>query len=295
MLTKGSIMLFLAVSFNAVAAPDPLVYVISLSHYFGTTDLNTGIFTQIGPNTPEIQQGLVAGPNGSLLTLGASGNLDSINPRTGVTTVIGPTGLGNCSTPVSACGPTSANDIVGFGGAIYATDYRNDLYRINPSTGAAAMIGATGIPAVPFPPFSMNADGSFNYYDETLFGSGGKLYATFDAGTFNPASGEETSLVGPALYQIDPATGIATFIAPTAKDLAAAVDVNGTVYAFEFPGESSEVLTLNPANGQTTFLENFDSTAGIVDGAAFVPEPASLVLGGIGIAAVLICIRRRHI
>jgi hypothetical protein len=295
MLTKLPVLLSLfVVLLSLPAAADSLVYVISVSHHFGKADLNTGAFTQIGPNTPEIQQGLVAGPDGSLLTLGSSGNLDSINPATGVTTVIGPTGLGNCSTPNSPCGPTSANDIVGFGGAIYATDYHNDLYNINASTGRATLIGATGIPAVPFPPFSPNPDGSFNYYDETLFGTGAKLYATFDAGTFNPVSGKENSLVAPALYQIDPSTAMATLVAPTVKDIAAAVVVNGTVYAFDFPSVSSQVLTLNVANGRTTLVTNFDPAAGIIDGAAFVPEPASIELVGLGVTAVLVCLRRRR-
>ena len=295
MLTRIPVMLSLiVVLFNISATADSLVYAINISRQFGTADLNTGAFTQIGPNTPEIDQGLVAGPNGLLLTLASSGNLNSINPATGVTTVIGPTNLGDCSVPNSPCGPNSANGIVGFGGAIYATDYHNNLYKINPGTGAATFIGVTGIPSVPYPPFSTNPDGSFNFYDETLFGTGGKLYATFDAGTFNPVSGKETSLITPDLYQIDPTIGSATLIGPTVKDIGAAVDVNGTVYAFEFPGVSSQVLTLNVANGNTTFVTDFDPASGIIDGATSVPEPASVVLAGIGTAAVLVRLRRRH-
>ena len=295
MLTRIPVLLsLLVVLLNIPVAADSLVYVVNISRQFGAADLNTGAFTPIGPNTPEIDQGLVAGPNGSLLTLASSGNLNSINPATGVTTVIGPTGLGDCSTPSSPCGPNSANGIVGFGGAIYATDYHNHLYKINLSTGAATFIGATGISAVPFPPFSTNPDGSFNFYDETLFGSGGKLYATFDAGAFNPVSGKETSLIAPDLYQIDPTTGSAALIAPTVKDIGAAIAVNGTVYAFEFPGVSGQVLTLNVANGNTTFVTNFDPAGGIINGAASAPEPAPVVLAGIGAAAVFVCIRRRR-
>ena len=281
---------FIGAVLTAPAFADSFVYVVNVSQQFGEVDLNTGTFTQIGPNTPQIDQGLVTGPSGSLLTLSSNGNLDSINPATGVTTVIGATGLGDCSTPLSPCGPTSAMAIVGFGGGIYATDYHNDLYKINPSTGAATLINATGIPAVPFPPFSTNPDGSFNYFDETLFDSGGKLYATFDAGTFNPATFQETSLVVPDLYQINPTTGLATLVASTTRDLAGAINLNGTVYAFDSPN----LLTLNPTNGSTTFVRSLDPASGIVDGAAPVPEPCALELAAFGTAAIFLFIRRRH-
>ncbi|MDQ6662930.1 MAG: hypothetical protein M3Z23_00885, partial [Acidobacteriota bacterium] len=130
--------------------------------------------------------GLVPAANGSLLTLTSSGNLDSINPATGVTTLIGPTGLADCSLTTSRCGPTSANALGGLGGTVYATDFNGDLYTVNPLTGAAKLIGSTGIPAVPAIPFTTNSDGSINFFDENLFAAGGKLYANFDAATFNP-------------------------------------------------------------------------------------------------------------
>jgi hypothetical protein len=82
----------------------------------------TGAFQQIGPNMQEGPFGLVAGPNGSLLTLAYSGNLVSINPTTGVTTLVGPTGLADCTTPSSPCGPKSAGLIGSANGKVYATD-----------------------------------------------------------------------------------------------------------------------------------------------------------------------------
>jgi hypothetical protein len=53
-----------------------------------------GAFHQIGADTPSQQFDLVSGPNGSLFNLTATGNLESINTATGVTTVIGATGFG---------------------------------------------------------------------------------------------------------------------------------------------------------------------------------------------------------
>jgi hypothetical protein len=292
MLTQQKLMVSVAlVLFTVPASADTMVYVVN-GQQFGTVNLGTGAFQQSGPGTPEGADGLVPGPNGSLITLAFSGSLDSINPATGAVSVIGATGLADCSTPASPCGPTAANTLGRLGGTIYATDLNNDLYTVNPLTGAATLIGPTGIPAVPSRPDSTNPDGTFNAFDSTLFSAGGNLYATFDAITINPSPFTVTPVISPDLYQINPVTGHATLIGPTALTLGAAADVNGTVYAFI--DMSSEVVTLNLANGNTSFVSNFDPAAGVIDGAAPVPEPASIGLAGIGIAAFIVCRRRRR-
>src|SRR5215472_17703047 len=71
----------------------PYVYVVTSNQQFGVVNLATGEFRQIGPSTPELQASLVWAPDGSLLSLTVSGNLEKINPATGGTTVIGQTGL----------------------------------------------------------------------------------------------------------------------------------------------------------------------------------------------------------
>ncbi len=48
------------------------------------------------------------------------------------------------------------------------------------------------------------------------------------------------------------------------------------------------------SNGNTTFVSNFDPSAGVVQGAFATPEPASIALVAIGIAPIVICIRRRR-
>ena len=194
----------LLVVFTAAASADPVVYAINGSNQFGTMDLASGAFQQIGPGTPG-EYGLVQGPNGSLLTLTFSGYLDSINPATGVTSVIGATGLSDCSMPGSPCGPNSANVIGKFGGTIYATDFANNIYTVDPTTGKATLIGPTGMPGVPHIPFTTNPDGTVNVYDESLFEAQGKLYADFDATAFNPVTGAATTEIPNDLYQINPA------------------------------------------------------------------------------------------
>ncbi len=294
MLNRPTLIVSLALLLYAVSASaDSLAYVVNGNNQFGTIDLATGAFHQIGSNTPEGESGLAEAQNGSLLTLTFSGKLDSINPATGVTSVVGPTGLADCSTPTSPCGPTSANTLGQIGGTIYATDFANNLYRVNPLTGAATKIGATGIPGIPFIPLSTNPDGSFNAYDESLFSRAGKLYATFDTITVNPVTFVPTAVISPDLYQIDLLTGHATVVAPTTLTFGAALDVNGTIYAFE--DATSQAVTLDLTNGNTSVVSNFDSAAGIIDGASpVVPEPASMALAVLGIALVGVCRLRRR-
>ena len=83
---------FLSLGVSAHAGT--LVYAVSLFGPFGTIDVSTGTFNQIGPALSDPLGGLVFGPNG-YLGVSFSGNLDSLNPATGGVTVIGATGLGN--------------------------------------------------------------------------------------------------------------------------------------------------------------------------------------------------------
>jgi hypothetical protein len=271
------------------------VYIVNGSEQFGAVDLATGAFQQIGPNgpqTPDGYLGLMPGPNGSLLTLTYSANLDSINPATGVATLVGATGLSECTTPASPCGPTTILTAGALAGKFYATDVQNRLYGINPLTGAAALIGSTGIPPVPFVPGSSNPDGTVNFYDQVLFEAGGRLYSTFDAVTFDLTSFAVADvLVAPDLYQIDSSTGLAMLIGPTALGIGGVANVNGAYYAFN--DMTNQVLALDIANGNTTFVSNFDPAAGVVQGVSPVPEPASIALAGIGIIAFGVCRRRR--
>jgi hypothetical protein len=156
--------------FAASASAEPLVYVVTSNNQFGTIDLATGAFHPIGAPTPEGQSNLVWGPDGSLLSLTYSGNLEKINPATGGTTVIGATGLGS-----------NAFDLAEVRGKLYATDFSNNIYSVDPKTGAAHFLRATGLPPDPNIPFSTNPDGTVNLCDESLYGVHGKLYATFDS------------------------------------------------------------------------------------------------------------------
>jgi hypothetical protein len=289
--------LTLLLSFVTAANADS-VYVITLNldtndQQFGTVDLATGAFQQIRSGPGGEYRGLVPASNGSFLSLGFDGNLTSINPATGATTVIGPTGFSDCSTPSSPCGPRSAGVLAELGGVLYATDFSQNLYRVNPASGAATLIGPTGIPAVPFSShFTSNPDGTANVMSATLFAANGNLYATFDADRLDPASGAITPVITNNLYQIDPSTGRTTTVAPTTESLSAIVQVNGAVYAFSVG--TQQLLNLNLANGGTSFIADVGGATRYVEGAAPTPEPISVTLAGIGIAAIILLRLRKQ-
>ncbi len=282
---------------TAAAHAGPLVYVLTDAQQFGKVDLATGSFTPIGPGQLEGSGGLVSGPGGSLYTLTFSGNLNAINPTTGIGTLVGATGLGDCSLPTSACGANSANVLGKLGSNLYATDFNNNLYSVDPATGLATLIGPTGIPAIPYTPHTPvvgDPDGSFTVYDESLFDFEGKLYANFAAGIFDPVTFTPTPTIDPHLYQIDPVTGLATLIAPTSFGLSTILGVNGNVYAFDTA--LGQIVNLDLTTGNISYVSDLGYDVGLIGGATSaepspVPEPGSLALVGTGLVAVATRIR----
>jgi hypothetical protein len=256
------------------SASHSLVYVITGSPQFGAVDLHSGTFLPIGPALPpDVGGGLVQGPDQSLLTLAFSGNLVAIDPVTGKSSTVGSTGLGDCTTPSSPCGPNSANGIGRFDQDYYLTDFANNLYSVDPESGAAKLIGLTGIPAVPFSPLSVNPDGSQNVFNETLFRAGGKLYANFAAAR-RPQGGPPDIVVQPAIWEINRKTGQAERIAPTELGLTSIVNVNETIYAFSV--RTGQVVILDVRTGQTSAVSELDPAAGLIGGATPVrPVPAA--------------------
>jgi hypothetical protein len=293
MRTRHKLFVLLALGvFAATASADSAVYVVTFSQQFGALDLTTGAFHAIGAGTPDPVANLVPAPNGQLFSLDvANGNLVSINPGTGATTVVGPTGVG-----------AFGLDLAEVNGKLYMTDLSNNLYSVNATTGAETLIGATGMPPDPTYPFTMNPDGTINLCDESLYDVGNKLYASFDSFKLDPVTLNITDVVPPDLWQIDPTTGVATLIGPTIMNLGASVDVGGTFYAFRVlptPGAPiNELYTLDLANGNASFVGNIDPVVTGIFGAApvsTVPEPASIALTGTVMLIAVWGSRRRRV
>ena len=265
------------------------VYVVTSNQQFGTADLTTGAFHQIGPNTSDVQIGLVGGPGGTLLSLSGSGVLESINPTTGIAT-----GLGSTTMP-------NVNTFGALDGALFALDYNNVLYSINSSTGASRVIGYTGIP-VPSDPT--------DFLCTALFSFGGNLYATSDAFSLNPSTLATTTVTPAAVYRLDPTTGQIVGSVPMSpaglNQLLAATTIDGQAYSFQafitslspegFPASGyTRSLALDLSSGQATPGVSFDPAAGAFFGATVTPEPESITLGAIGLLGLgaLQCFRRR--
>jgi hypothetical protein len=75
------------VLFAASASADTVAYAVTTNYnnftrQFGTLDLATGAFNQIGPAIPGPLYGLAPAPNGKLLSVSGAGSLDSVNPAT---------------------------------------------------------------------------------------------------------------------------------------------------------------------------------------------------------------------
>jgi hypothetical protein len=251
---------------------NPLVYVLTndpqtLAAGFGVVHLGSGAFVRIGPTLPsDLGHALAPTRDGALLSMGFSGRLYSIDPRSGEASVVGATGLGDCSTPASPCGPNSANTLGELDGKYYALDFSQNLYSLDPKTGATKMIGTTGIPRVSFVPGSIDpSNGKLDLYDESLFSFHGKLYANFDRAQFDLTTGAETAVTPAALYEIDPKTGNTTTIAATDLGLLTIVNVNDAIYAYDWINNRFVVLDLEA--GRTRAVDNLDPSAGLICGA----------------------------
>ena len=284
-----------ALTFLPTTAMSSSVYIVSAgitgNGIFGAVDTASGAFQQIGPGEPDGYFGLVPASNGKLLSLTYTGNLDSIDPVSGVPTRFGPTGLVGCLNP-SACTFSSPFTIGSANGAIYLTDESNRLYTVNPGTGQATLFSAnTGLPAFPFLAGTQNADGTFNFVDESIFGFGGNLYVTFDAVVFDFGTGTPVSTpVAPALYRVDLATGKATKVGATDVGIGATWTSNGSAYVFN--DVTNGIALLDVTTGNTTPVGSFDPSAGVIQGASATPEPSMFSLLGAGLCGL--ALRRRR-
>jgi len=254
-----------------IAKADSIAYEVASSRDFGTVDLNTGAYTEIGntPNLPVIGLGELGSTLYTVSNYGGA-TLYSVNTATGNFTAIGNGLDAGPSASFSLFGSTTTGLYAVSGNGGYDADY---LYSLNPITGVATQIGLT----VP---------GSAQAGAASLSNGGASLYLSD----------------GSYLYLINPATGGYTLIGNSSPfESNASTFENGTLYG---TGDSPccSFYSLNTSTASATFVSNETNgpTGGLVVALApagasvpAVPEPASFALLGAGILVLGTVIRRR--
>jgi hypothetical protein len=202
-------LVFVLASAGAVMA-DNIAYEATGSNDFGTVDLNTGVYTEIGNMGLRLSGLGVA--NGVIYGGGyyGSSTLYSVNPTSGALTAVG---MGSIAYGLTGSTLTG----------LYAVDNSGaNLYSVNPSTGATTIIGPTGISFSGYSGFSTNSStlylttGTSLYTVNTstgaatLVGSTGAGIGALVTESGVLYGGVESPL---SVQTVNPATGALTFVA----------------------------------------------------------------------------------
>jgi uncharacterized repeat protein (TIGR03803 family) len=210
----------IAVITPAATAQSNTVYAITEAGVFGTLNLTTGAFTELG-NSGVTLAGLAALGGGVYGGLYEGSTLYQVNPSNGNLT-----GIGAASFNYADFGSTTSS--------LYGTSFASNghnLYSINAVNGSATLIGPIGLPACYC---AMSSGGSTLYFASDT-GSGSVLYS------LNTATGAATPIGNTgvndidsmivtsgvlyanteagALYTLSTSTGTATFVSNTGVDL----------------------------------------------------------------------------
>jgi PEP-CTERM motif len=240
----------------AVTASADSVYAVfdnGGANSYGSLDTATGVFTPIGAQTPNLF-GMGFATNGNMY------GTDSQNPNAGVYQIDPLTGN---LTSLGASTNSTVGSTVGNNGLIYAVsnDSNAIFYTIDPGTLNTNIINTLGF----------QSDGL------ALFANG--LFYTDVLG-----AGMDS------LVSVDPSTGIATVIGTgMGVQIYTGTNVNGTIYGGNNLGN---LYTIDLTTGVATLVTAITGAGGNLDALAFnnnaVPEPSTLLLGGIALAAIAV-------
>ena len=247
------------------------VYSIFFDDRFGSLDSTTASYTQIG-TLPIAQAAGIGALGGILYVQSMQGELLTVNPVTGASTVVGNADLSSTSEIFS-------------GGAdgLFEFDSQSKLYSINSTTGAATLIGATGLPA--------NNGG----WDTSISQDGTDLFVTAGGG------GKIDEL-----YEINTITGKAVDLGSTGvSGIAGSAIVGEYLDLFQYNAGTNYIYSA-PV-GSTDFSRGPVLSVVIVDGgvtltseesfamAAATPESSASVLLGLGLVILGLIGRVRYL
>ncbi len=248
---------------------DITLWVDDANGEIGKVDVVTGAVTLVG-NSGRILTDIAFDPNGNLFGIDQT-NIYRINTTTGAATVVAPLNPAIPTVP-SNIGLIPANSLVfSSSGTLYTAT--NQLYTVNPSTGADTRVGALGDTFI--------SAGDLAFVNGTLF-----LSDTQDR-----------------LLSVDPATGAATLVGNmgVANVFGLATPDNVTLYGVA----GTSVYLINPTNGNATLDVNFGGHGlGQAFGESFVseaapptatPEPSSLFLITASLLLLLAGIARKRL
>lgn len=225
---------------NFLIGPAEVYMIGNANNVFGTIDPSNGQFTQLGGYTANNGLGEL---NGTLYTSDDNGSLYRVSPVNGTQTRVGSTLI-----DVYLVGSTTSG-LYGWAGY--------NLYSVNPTTGAATLIGPTGL--------------STTNGDLALSAGGDALYMVNNDATGNAG----------VLYSLSTSTGAATLIGPTGTvGFGAMVFQNGVLYGL-LGSSPYSLCTLNTSTGAATIV--FPTTQYDASGlapAGLIPAPLSLTFPG---------------
>ena len=238
---------------------DVIAYAGSSDGDFGFIDLNTGAFSSLG-NSGQTLAGLAVA-NGTIFASSyhtADGTLFEVSPTNGSLTTIG------------AAAGVDFDDFGSTTSGLYVVSFgaTQDLYSINPTTGAATLIGPTGLGYGSWRSLSTNS--SALYFAD-----------------------------GPDLYTLNVNTGAATLVGAFGSnaEMGAMLTEDGILWGGD--NTNGKVDTIDTTTGTATLGAAPSGLSGTFFGLApypvptgAVPEPGYLGLLGAGITALAVFRRR---